>query len=73
VLDQRLESHGIPVEALRADDFHGFIEARQRALLKLISRTTGQDFKVEAQPADEGEELPTNLAQDTGLELTEAD
>lgn len=73
VLDGFLESHCIPVNALRSDDFHGFIKARQSALLGLIFRITGKEFENIAQVAEEGEDIPSNLAHDNGLDLVETD
>lgn len=73
ILDGHLRSHCIPVAELRADDFHAFIKARQQALLALICQTTGQVPQVEAQPAEEGDELSPAMAQDTGLDLVEPD
>jgi hypothetical protein len=42
-LDEFLLSHVIPVAALRADDFDGFIRLRAVALLSLIEKATGKD------------------------------
>ena len=42
-----LESHCIPVEALRADDFISFYELRQKALLTLIEKTMGKQTAAE--------------------------
>ncbi len=41
-LDDLLETHLIPAEFLRADDFHGFVRARARRLLDAIERATGR-------------------------------
>lgn len=41
-LDEFLLSHVIPVAALRADDFDGFIRLRAVALLSLIEKATGK-------------------------------
>lgn len=41
-LDRLLQSHLIDPDLLRTDDFAGFMEARQSALLDLIERATGQ-------------------------------
>lgn len=73
VLNGHLRSHCIPVNELRSDDFHGFIQARQRALLSLVSRITGQVPQVEMQPVEEGEELPSGIAHDSGLEPIESE
>lgn len=42
-----LVSHYIPVEALRADDFHAFYEQRQKTLLQLIEKTIGKRLEAE--------------------------
>ena len=69
VLDDHLSSHCILVDRLRADDFNGFMEARQAALLALVSRVTEHALQLGAQPAEEGEELSPAIAHDSGLEL----
>lgn len=46
-MNKFLVSHYIPVEALRADDFHAFYEQRQTALLQLIERTLGKRLAPE--------------------------
>ncbi|WP_435607222.1 GmrSD restriction endonuclease domain-containing protein [Pseudomonas knackmussii] len=53
-MNELLDSHQIPVEALRADDFEAFYTARQKALLALITATMG---KAPANEAAELEEL----------------
>lgn len=54
------------------DDVQGRILARQQRQLELVSRRTGH--KAPAGPAaEEGDEIPTSMAQDSGLELIEAD
>ena len=73
VLDGHLRSHCIPVDRLRSDDFNGFMEARQDALLALVSRVTGNALQVGAQPAEEGEELSPSIVHDNGLELINAE
>jgi hypothetical protein len=67
-LDNYLRSHCIPVDALRADDFKGFMAARQVALLTLVSRATGHVLSVGAPITEEGEELSGALAHDSGLD-----
>lgn len=73
VLDGYLVSHCIPVDRLRADDFHGFIAGRQQALLALVASVTGQSAPAAAQTPEEGEELSAALAHDTGLETAESE
>ncbi len=73
-LNGYLESHSIPVDRLRADDFEGFIVARQQMLLGLVAKATGHDTQpaVPSTP-DDGVEMPVEIAQDTGFEVTEPD
>ena len=68
-----LQSHCIPVPELYADDFSGFMKARQKLLMGLVSRITGHAAPTTDEPADEGEDIPTAVAHDSGLELIEAD
>ena len=68
-----LRSHCIPVPELYADDFFGFMKARQKFLMEIVSRITGHDAPTTDEPCDEGEDIPTALAQDSGLEFIEAD
>ena len=46
-MNKLLVSHYIPVDALRADDFHAFYELRQRTLLQLIEKTIGKRLAAE--------------------------
>lgn len=73
VLAGYLKTHHIPVDELYANDFHGFIKARQQLLLELVSRVTGHAVPAATESAEEGDEIPTSMAQDSGLELVEAD
>ena len=41
-MDERLDSHLISTDALRADDFGNFFEARKEALLKAIGKAMGK-------------------------------
>jgi hypothetical protein len=68
MLDSYLLSHCIPVDALRSDDFTGFMTARQTSLLALISRATGHTLSTGVPIAEEGEELSGALAHDSGLD-----
>lgn len=67
-LDEYLRSHCIPVNALRADDFQSFMAARQASLLALISRATGHTLSIGVPTSEEGDELSSALAHDSGLE-----
>ena len=65
VLDACLDSHCADHALLRADDFPAFMEARRKSLLSLIEEATGHRVGVAAaDPAAEGEEPDTQLAQD---------
>ena len=68
-----LKSHCIPVKELYADDFAGFMKARQKLLMELVSRITGHAAPITEPTADEGEDIPTSMAHDSGLELIEAE
>jgi len=68
-----LQTHCIPVPELYANDFAGFMKARQKLLMELVSRITGHAAPTTAEAAEEGEELTTSMAHDSGLELIEAD
>lgn len=73
VLGGYLETHCIPVNDLYADDFAGFMKARQKLLMELVSRITGHVAPETAEVAEEGDDIPTSMAHDSGLELIEAD
>ncbi len=73
VLTGYLESHCIPVDALYANDFHAFMNSRQKLLLDLVASVTKNAAPATSEAADEGEELTTAMAHDSGLELIEAD
>lgn len=68
-----LETHCIPEQRLYANDFQEFFSERQQRLLDLVTRITGHAVPSAAESADEGEELPTAIAHDSGLELVEVD
>jgi hypothetical protein len=56
-LDDYLESHLINPAKLRSDDFAGFMQARQRLLLRLIEQATGQPISgVQTVEEDESDE-----------------
>jgi hypothetical protein len=65
-LDSYVVSHCVDAERLRADDFEGFIAARRRALLGLISQATGHSISDEPPSPDEGDDLDPQLAHDSG-------
>jgi hypothetical protein len=71
-LDEYLESHCVPVESLRADDFDRFMEERRRRLLGLVATATGHQILDEATPADEGVELGDQLARDVAADSMDA-
>jgi len=68
-----LQTHCIPVPELYADDFAGFMKARQKLLMEMVSRITLHAAPTTDEPADEGEDIPTAMAHDSGLELIETD
>jgi len=51
-----LESHLIQAEALRADDFATFYQARKQALLMLIEKVMGKNAIAVAIPEEDGED-----------------
>ena len=72
-LAEYLKSHRIPVPELYSDDFADFIKARQKLLMEMVSRVTGHAAQTPNEPADEGDDIPTAMAHDSGLELIEAE
>jgi len=66
-LDGYLNSHCIPVESLRADDFDKFMTRRQQSLMELVSEVTGQLAQA-APPPEEGEEMSADMARDSGVQ-----
>jgi predicted lactoylglutathione lyase len=73
VLAQYLETHCIPVDELYTDNFRGFMKARQQLLLDLVAHATGHTVSMIATTAEEGDDIPTSMAQDSGLEVIEPD
>lgn len=67
-----LQTHCIPVPELYANDFTGFMNARQKLLLDLVVSVTQNAAPALSPSGDEGEELTPAIAHDSGLELTEA-
>ncbi len=49
-MDAILESHCIPADKLRQDDFHKFYERRRQMLLKLIEKAMGKTVSAEQSP-----------------------
>lgn len=68
-----LQTHCIPVPELYADNFAGFMKARQKLLMELVARITGHAVPTTAEATEEGDDIPTSMAQDSGLELIETD
>jgi hypothetical protein len=68
-----LETHCIPVQELYANNFHGFIKARQMRLLDMVAQITGHIVSAIDEAMEEGDEIPTSIAHDSGLEIIEAD
>lgn len=71
VLANYLRTHCIPIDELYADNFHGFIKARQKLLLDLVCLSTGQTAPADSGTAEEGDEISTTMARDSGFELIE--
>lgn len=66
-LDRHLASHALDPALLRADAFDAFLLDRERRLLKLIAEATGHSIVAAAEPIEEGEELPPEIARDAGI------
>ena len=58
---------------LYADDFIGFMNARQKLLLDLVVNVTKNATPASTIADDEGEELSLAIAHDSGIELTESE
>ena len=71
VLAGYLQTHCIPVQELYANNFHEFIQARQKLLLALVYRATGQTAPLGSDTVEEGEDIPAAMAHDSGLEIAE--
>ena len=72
-LSAYLQTHCIPVPELYANEFTGFMKARQKLLLDLVVSVTKNAAPASTVSTDEGEELTLAIAHDSGLELTEAE
>ena len=70
-LSAYLQTHCIPVTELHANDFAGFMKARQKLLLDLVVNVTKNAAPASTDTADEGEELTHAMAHDSGLDPTE--
>lgn len=68
-----LKSRCIPVSENYANDFAGFIKARQKLLMEVVSCITGHAAPTNDEATDEGEDIPAAIAHDSGLESLEAD
>ena len=68
-----LETHCIPVKELYANDFDGFIKIRQKRLLDLVVSVTKNAAPTTGEGAEEGDDISTSMAHDSGLELIETD
>ena len=58
---------------LYADDFTGFMNARQRLLLDLVVSVTKNATPASTIADDDGEELSLAIAHDSGLEHAESE
>jgi hypothetical protein len=72
-LAEYLKSHCIPVPVLYENNFDGFMKERQKLLMEMVSRITGHAAPTTDESADDGEDIPTAMAYDSGLELIETD
>jgi hypothetical protein len=70
-LDGYLRSHCIDPNLLRADAFEKFMNDREQRLPAFIAKATGHDAVPTGGFADE-EEVPDNIAGDSGLLVTAA-
>ena len=63
VFDNRLRSHLIDPELLRANDFTAFMSARQNALVDMIATAIGKPviFTDEAEDGEQIDEDPTEI------------
>jgi len=68
-----LRTHCIPVPELYANDFPGFMKARQKLLMELVSRATGHAEQTSFETVEEGDDIPTSMAHDSGLEVVDVD
>lgn len=59
-LNGHLQSHFVDPDLLRSDNFEGFFEARQRALLDRIGKAMGKRVITGTDIPDEGEEPPVD-------------
>ncbi len=66
MMDGYLQTHCIDPELLRADAFDKFMNDREQRLLALIANATGHDIVAADGPSDE-QEVPDNIAEDSGL------
>ena len=72
-LENYLQTHCIPIDAIYANDFHTFMKVRQMQLLDLVVSVTKNATELTSEATEEGEEIPTAMAHDSGLELIETD
>ncbi len=66
-LNSYLTSHCIPVAALRADDFDGFMRERRKELLRLIATVTGHNINEDTGAVEEGEDPSDEIVRDSDL------
>ncbi len=57
----------------KTNDFDGFMKIRQKLPMELVSHITVHATPTTAEAAEEGDDIPTSMAHDSGLELIEAD
>ncbi len=71
-MDEILQSHLIPVDALRNDQFDAFFDRRMEKLLGLIERATGKPVPRSSTTTD-AMDLPSDEDEDQGEELLPID
>jgi hypothetical protein len=71
MMDNYLQTHCIDPQLLRADAFDKFMNDREQRLLALITKASGHDIVAAGSPSDE-QEVPDNIAEDSGLLVSAA-
>ncbi|MFC0242632.1 GmrSD restriction endonuclease domain-containing protein [Rhodopseudomonas telluris] len=71
MMDGYLQTHCIAPELLRSDAFDRFMNDREQRLLALIARVTGHDIVAAGSSSDE-QEVPDDIAEDSGLMVSTA-
>ena len=56
-MDEILQSHLIPPDCLRADDFYSFLQAREKSILDRIEKVMGKSSVPQTNPSAESEDI----------------